>query len=167
MKFTIKSLATFIFLWVSFITLAQEEGLKINSQHPDFKIKVTRCEAMGKTVVIDMLFENVGPDDVNVNMKGTEFGGYGHSAAYDDEGNIYQGDNFKIRLGNSDLTVFGVSKTLPSEVPIKARIQLENVPESVKTIKRVDFRCDNPQWGLKHDKQVRLSNIPISREGDE
>lgn len=77
---------------------AQDAPLKIVTNHPDFKIKVKRCAASGKTVVIDLILSNVGATDVE-NIEG--FGGiyYGSprgTEAYDDEGNIYQERNIYI-----------------------------------------------------------------------
>ncbi len=37
---------------------AQDAPLKIVTNHPDFNIKISRCVANGKTVIIDLLLIN-------------------------------------------------------------------------------------------------------------
>ena len=39
---------------------AQDAPLKIVTNHPDFSIKVKRCAASGKTVVLDLILNNEG-----------------------------------------------------------------------------------------------------------
>ena len=74
---------------------AQDAPLKIVTNHPDFKIKIKRCAASGKTVVLDLILMNEGVNDVEGVMA---FGGQGRwtwscAEAYDDEGNIYQNES--------------------------------------------------------------------------
>ena len=61
--------------------------------HPDFKVKVTRCAASGKVVVLDLVFTNVSANDVE--EWSIQTGNYrfcnGPSIVYDSEGNIYNG----------------------------------------------------------------------------
>ena len=149
------------------------QNVKVVTGHPDFKIKINRCEAAGSTVVIDMVFENVGSRDVAPVF----FGGSRHivagpnrdtSFAYDDDGNKYTGSNdFKFAIGKSDLTGFEIKETLPAEIPIKARIQLDGVPESATMIKRIDFFIDCPSWNLNLNKPIKITNLPIYREGED
>ena len=47
---------------------AQDAPLKIVTNHPDFKIKVKRCAASGKTVVLDLILNNEGTNDVKIDM---------------------------------------------------------------------------------------------------
>ena len=44
---------------------AQDAPLKIVTNHPDFNIKVKRCAASGKTLVIDLIATNTGSEDIN------------------------------------------------------------------------------------------------------
>ena len=146
----------------------------IDTGHHDFKINIKRCEAAGSTVVIDMVFENVGANDVYPYF----FGGTqavvagpnkDTSYAYDDEGNKYTGINdFKFRIGNSDFTDNRpIHEMLPVEIPIKGRIQLDGVPESANSLKKINFvvRCD--EWGINSDYPVIITNLPIQREGED
>lgn len=142
---------------------AQDAPLKIVTNHPDFKIKVKRCAASGKTIVIDLILSNVGATDVE-NIEG--FGGiyYGSprgTEAYDDEGNIYQERNIYIKVANRD---GGGEFKIPVGVPMRYAVFIENVPTSVQSIARLslEFRCE--KWGLNGSKLVKLANIPISRD---
>lgn len=162
-KKTFSLLILFTLLW-SINVYAQT---KIVTGHPDFKIKITRCEASGSTAVIDFLLENVGNDDVKISM----YGGNeqdSKSVAYDDEGNKYGGKKFQIAISGSGLTAYSLGETLPPDIPLKARIQIEGVPESATEFKRVDLQLYCNTWNLNRDKKpVRFTNVPIFREGDE
>ena len=63
--------------------VSAQDGIKIITNHPDFKIKVKRCAASGKTVVIDLILTNEGTNDIEgVYVCG---GAWDCSEAYDDE----------------------------------------------------------------------------------
>ena len=84
---------------------AQDAPLKIVTNNPDFTIKVKRCAASGKTVVLDLILNNVGTNDVDVyriagGYYSSIIGSKENSEAYDDEGNMYQGRNFKVKIAN-------------------------------------------------------------------
>ena len=164
---------TIVFLFLMFVSLQSfSQGLKIVTGHPDFKVKITRCEANGSTAVIDMVIENAGNNDVLITMwGGRSCWGTPHdmSVAYDDEGNKYTGENdFKVSIGKSGLSkCFGVEEVIPSDIPLKARIQLEGVPESANEFRRIDLIIDSEAWGLNDKKPVKFTNVPISRDGDD
>ena len=144
---------------------AQDAPLKIVTNNPDFTIKVKRCAASGKTVIIDLLLNNVGTNDIDVEeVRGG--GGTYISEAYDDEGNIYQSDNLKVKIANrASYEVYDTGKfSIPSGVPMRLSIQISNVPQSAESIARLKliFFCN--AWGLGPDKPVRISNIPITRD---
>lgn len=138
----------------------REGAFKLVTNHPDFKIKVRRCEASGKTCVIDLIIENVGSSDVNV-MTGY---GNGRLIAYDDEANRYE--SIKVSVGNSNW-IWSEWRNLMSCVPMKARIQIEGVAESATMFRRLDWCIDCEAWGLGRNKPIKFMNLPISREGDE
>ena len=73
-----------------------QDAIKIVTNHPDFKIKVKRCAASGKTVYIDLILNNTGYNDV----EGLAAWGSGGNAseAYDDEGNIYRDNSIKVKV---------------------------------------------------------------------
>ena len=137
----------------------REGAFKLVTNHPDFKIKVRRCEASGKTCVIDLIIENVGSSDVDMYINDD------YLIAYDDEANEY--NRIGISVGNSNW-IYGEGRTLMAGVPMKARIQIEGVAESATMFRRLDWgiqRCD--AWGLNQHKPIKFINLPISREGDE
>lgn len=139
-------------------------GTKVVTNHPDISIKLKRCSVSGKTCVIDLLITNNGSDDISMQMAGGDY----HSSAFDDEGNQYNRDSFKVKMGNSYLTAgFLDSCPLPSGTPIKARIQIEGTAEEATSFTRIQLQLSSYELGLDKDKLVMLYNIPISREGDE
>lgn len=139
-----------------------QDGLKIVTNHPDFKIKVKRCEASGKTVIVDLILTNEGTNDVEgINGKGGENG----AEAYDDEGNIYNRRNLKVKVANSEMyNEWGSGKfNIPVGVPMKYSVRIEGVPQSAESIARLKLAFDYGGWGLDNSKPIRISNIPISR----
>lgn len=145
-------------------SLQAQAPLKIVTNHPDFKIKIKRCAASGKTVIIDLILTNEGATDVE-EIRGAG-GDWGNSEAYDSDGNIYQGGNVKVRVANrTDYSSNGSgSFKIPTDVPMRYSICLENVPISVESIARLSLVFFCPKWGLDKNKMVKISNIPISRD---
>lgn len=153
-----------IVILTSLGALAQSKGMTLISGNPDFKVKVTRCEASGKTVVLDMVLENIGSRDVEV-----RFDAYGYILAYDDEGNKYGDRDRKVKLFLAGRETNGIQ--LPTDVPLKARVQIEGVPMSAQVLKRVDIYWYCPDWGGNamggsNGKMIKMTNVPISRDGD-
>lgn len=141
---------------------AQDAPTKIVTNHPDFNIKVKRCAASGKTVIIDLILSNAGVNDVERVEVG---GGYWGSEAYDDEGNIYQSRNVKVKVANR--TEYDPNRTgefnIPSGVPMRLSISIEGVSQSAESIARLKLVVRCPTWGLGENKPVKFSDIPISR----
>lgn len=75
----------------------EEKPIKIITNHPDFKVKVKRCAASNKTVVIDLIFNNVSSSDVKMRAYGGS-----SSVAYDDEGNMYKDGNLQVSIANTN-----------------------------------------------------------------
>jgi hypothetical protein len=150
-------------LAITFQGLQAQAPLKIVTNHPDFKIKVKRCAASGKTVIIDLILTNEGATDVE-DIIG--WGGYYSTEAYDNDGNIYQREAVKVRVANREN--YSSSDTgrfkIPVDVPMRYSICIENVPISTESIARLSLRFDCEKWGLNSDKLVKISNIPISRD---
>ena len=150
---------------------AQDAPLKIVTNNPDFTIKVKRCAASGKTVILDLILNNVGTNDVEVQRisAGRYSGILGYeenSEAYDDEGNIYQLTNLKVKVANrpeyrdDDTGSFSI----PAGVPMRLSIQIDGVPQSAESIARLKLIVRCKAWGLNAEKPVRISNIPIARD---
>lgn len=150
-------------LAITFQGLQAQAPLKIVTNHPDFKINVKRCAASGKTVIIDLILTNEGATDVE-KIEGA--GGCYYTEAYDNDGNIYQGDAVKVRVANrQNYTCSGCGEfKIPVGVPMRYSICIENVPVSTESIARLSLCFDCEKWGLGRDKLVKISNIPISRD---
>ena len=143
--------------------VSAQDGIKIVTNHPDFKIKVKRCAASGKTVVIDFILNNTGTNDV----EGLEAYGGNKSEAYDDEGNIYQNNNLRVKVSNrQNYEQYGSGRfNIPAGVPMKLSVSIEGVPQSAESIARLKLLINCDAWGIGYssDKYVKISNIPISR----
>lgn len=141
---------------------AQDAPIKIVTNHPDFKIKVKRCAASGRTVVLDLILKNEGDNDVE--------GLRAHSGVwgaeiYDDQGNIYKGTDITIKAANSrNYDTYCADFNIPSEVPITLSLQIKNVSISAESFSRVNIPITCPAWDLKIDQPIRISNIPITRD---
>ncbi len=159
----------FLFLMVAMLAISiqglqAQAPLKIVTNHPDFKINVKRCAASGKTVIIDLILTNEGATDVeDIDCNG---GCWGGTEAYDNDGNIYQGDAINVRVANRtnyDCRDCGKFK-IPVDVPMKFSVCIENVPVSTESIARLSLHFVCEKWGLDRNKLVKISNIPISRD---
>jgi hypothetical protein len=136
---------------------ASDGAFKIVTNHPDFKIKVTRCEASGRTCILDFLMENQGTSDVSLHVESSS------TVGFDDEANEYDcRQQMFLTVSGKDATSF----SLRAGVPIKGQIRFESVPESAQSFRRIDLsmRCD--AWGLSYTKPVILKNVPITHEGE-
>ena len=143
--------------------ISAQDGIKIVTNHPDFNVKIKRCVASGKTVILDLVLNNVGVNDVeNILVDG----GFSGSEAYDDDGNIYQSYAIKVRVANR--TEYECGNTgyfnIPAGVPIKLSVSIEGVPQSAESIARLKLNFWSDAWSLNRDKPVRINNIPISRD---
>ena len=157
-KFLLILVAIFAF---NFQNVYAQDGLKIVTNHPDFKIKVKRCEASGKTVIVDLILINQGVNDVE-KIEGYGVRYYDHSEAYDDEGNIY--DNIQVKVSNKENYSWESGAfNIPTGVPMKYSVKIEGVPQSAESIARLKLLFLYNGWGLDVNKPVKISNIPISR----
>ena len=141
-----------------------QDGIKIVTNHPDFKVKVKRCAASDKTVIINLILNNTGFNDVEGLIA---WGGSG-SEAYDDEGNIYRGNNLQVSIANTQKWNSWNSDRfdIPSGVPMKLSVRLEGVPQSVESIAqlKLDIYCRAWSIGSDNKKLVKINNIPITRD---
>ena len=127
--------------------------------HPDFKVKVTRCAASGKVVVLDMVFTNVSATDVEDWSIYTCCNGV--TVIYDSEGNIYSGRALAIKVSNQNYVQNQNGLKMISDVPMKVSLQITGVPTNVESLARVDLDVKIPFFNLK--APVKLKNIPIER----
>ena len=142
------------------IAFATAQTTQIVTGHPDFKVKVTRCAASGKTVILDMVFTNVSATDVESWSIMTNQGS--NSVVYDSEGNVYEGYSLAVKVSNYDYTWIFNNLKMISEVPMKVSLQIKGVPETVESLARVDLGVKIPFFNIGATP-VKIKNIPISR----
>ena len=111
-------------------------GFKIVSPHPDLQIQFKRCAASASTVIIDLVMTWYG-DDTQIRL-----GGQGSNKnitmAYDDHGKQYDCYSLGVSIAGSNYGYsMGVTELFPMDVPMKVRLQIENVSESVLEFKRI------------------------------
>ena len=138
---------------------AQDAPLKIVTNHPDFKIKVKRCAASGKTVIIDLILNNIGTTDVNAQARSW------CSVAYDNEGNIYDENNIYVKVANRpEFGAYSGMFDIPTGVPMRLTVRIDNVSTEAESFARLKLHIDCNKWGLNESKLIMFSNIPISRD---
>ena len=139
----------------------QEDGIRIVTGHPDLKLQVTRCEASGKTVVMDMFIMNTGATDVeDVCLYGDYYDNV--SQIMDKEGNTYR-PVFKLANMQRYENVLG-RFSLVSGVKRKVSMRIDNVPESAESFARILIACTSNFYGLTNGHTIQIRNVPISRE---
>lgn len=126
--------------------------------HPDFKVKVTRCAASGKVVVLDLVFTNVSATDVENWSIRTDAEG---SVVYDSEGNLYNRNSLAVKVSNLNYNYYHGRMKMLSDVPMKVSLQITGVPANVEALARVDLAVDIPLFNIK--SPIKIKNIPIER----
>lgn len=143
---------------------AQDHPMKIVTNHPDFKIKVNKCAANEKTVFIDLVLYNEGPDDIEA-IELWACSTMENISTYDNEGNIYGCYSNFVKIANRDYSDHGTGPfSLISEVPMHLSIRIDGVSTTAESIARIDLPFICPPWGLTSQKPVKISNIPITRD---
>ena len=139
-------------------------AFKIITHHPDFRVKVLRCEVSEQTCVIDLQLINRSSEDVYVRTGGVHW--FEHTA-YDDAGNHYEKERFRIAVGNlSEWIGYQKDLLIPAQGLLKARVQLEGVKSDATVFSVMKIGIDSDVWQLGRDKYLTFRNLPISREGD-
>ena len=143
-------------------TLASGQGVKVTTVSPDIKVRVLKCEATGNTVLVTLTLENTTSRDMNFSL----CGGYdNHSVAIDDEGNKYTNHQIHVKIGNDYYNSLFVMGDLYSEVPLKVTYKITDVPESATSFSRLNLWFNSNDRGI-YDQHIKISNLPISRDGD-
>lgn len=141
--------------------IAQDKQLSVISPHPDMKVKVTKCKAVGKTVYLEMLFINEGDEDVK-----QEIMLYNNwSDIYDSEGNGFVDINsepIKAKVGNGEYSI-APNYSLIVGVPAKVSLRIQGVPNSAEYLARVRLWVRCLAWGLGSQNKLIIRNIPINR----
>ena len=144
---------------------AQDAPLKIITNHPDFDVKVKRCAASGKSVIIDMVFTNKSDKDVMIDVIANANGYW--TVVYDDEGNKYEGIKGAIttKVANSGSYAGKVTDyRLISGIPVKVSFCINNVSTTAENIAYFEGVVFCKEWGIPaKDKWLIIRNIPITR----
>ena len=134
---------------------------EVDTNHDEFYIQITKVRKMGTQAIIELILENRGAEDVEIDMS---FGGAGF-VAYDDKGNEY--NDFRISIGNMSWMEYGygfsrAKRKLLVGVPVKARIQITGLKREATYITRMDWflRCEN--WGFRNYESVKFKNMTLT-----
>lgn len=131
-------------------------GFKIVSPHPDLEIQFKRCAASASTVVIDLVMTWHG-DDANI-VLGGEVSQKNTTIAYDDNGKQYSFRQIPISVGGGRWDSYGNFSTLfPTDVPLKVRLEIHDVSESVLEFKRLQISMKGV------NDPITFYNVPITR----
>ena len=144
---------------------AQENPLKIVTQHPDLRVKVKRCAASDKTVILDLVVTNTGDQDVT-NVTFAASGGI-YCEAYDDEGNRYSQGTFKVKVANgASYEDYYDNYRMVAGVPIKVSYRIEGVSTTAEYLAFVELGINSEALGIgaSTNKWVTIRNIPIARD---
>jgi hypothetical protein len=146
---------------------AQDTPIKIVTGHPDLKVKVKRCAASGKTIILDLVITNEGARDVEkFVLLGTA---WERGEAYDDEGNIYSepnGGKILLKVTNAaSYAPYTNEFRLLSGIPMRVSVKIENFSTSATSVAFLKLGVDCEELGLgDHNKAITFRNIPISRD---
>lgn len=114
----------------------------------------------GTTAVIDMTITNYGRDTEIAFL-----GGNNGSEVFDDEGNLYNQNSVLVGMTGGSMTSYRTDKTsLPTDIPLKLRIQIENAVESIQVFKRINLRGYCNSFGFDYEKPIIIHNIPITQQ---
>ena len=150
-------------LMMIFVNIVDAQVMKVKSPCSDLKVKVVKCEESGNDVLVTLLLENIGSKDVDFSL----CGGYdNYSVAIDDEGNKFSVENIKVKIGNNYYNQMFVYDKLYSEVPVKATVKISDVPEHATSFSLLSVWFNSNDWGV-YGTPIKITNLPISREGDE
>lgn len=140
-------------------TAPREQQMRIVTNNPNLKVRITRCVASGKTVLLDLVFTNVSGNDAE-GIFVVESSRSNGRKVYDDQGNSYSS---VFKSANNDFRDRSWM-TLLADVPVKATLRIENVSTNAEMLARVTIPLEHNGLGLELDTPVTLRNIPISRD---
>lgn len=138
---------------------------RVEAAPRDFSIEITRTSIEGNAMIIDLLFENLGSEDVIIDQSIYMAG----LVAYDDRGNQYNrravgmaiGDNSRMGAG---LGAGNSRRKLLAGVPIKARITISNISPEATRIARMDWDFQCKEWGVQVGKPIRFRDVIVNRK---
>lgn len=125
-----------------------EKPMKIESVHPDLKVRVTRCVAAQKMVMVTMELTDLADQDDRLEF--SEF----WCAAIDDAGNEHKAHLYSQGEGRRIYNlVSGVKK--------KIEIRISDVPTSVESIARIVLPIESYVFPKGN---IIIRNVPIDRD---
>ena len=143
--------------------------MTIVTNHPDFQVKVKRCAASDKTIILDLTCTNLGDQDItDIAFIGFDVGMNGKfSEAYDDEGNQYGRGTISVKVANQkEYLRERYNYRMISGIPVKVSLRIDGVSTSAENIAYLAFLVNCNSWGIGFDKKkwVTMRNIPITRD---
>ncbi len=152
-------------------TTSTATGAKSNMRRPDdgklkatfdkdgivTKIKSCTANDIGDVVIVFTL-ENQTNKDYRCRLLSEQ------TDVYDDEGNIYKGNNIiSFAVANGEYNMYNCEVEIPAGMLLKYRIKIKDVDPAASMLKMVKSETYN---GLDPRNHLVFKNVPITREGD-
>lgn len=143
------------------VSSQETQPMRIVTNCPYIKVNITRCEASGKTVMLEFKMSNTSGNDA----EGVQFS-VGGVKVYDDQGNEYNAayGAISMKYANQQFRTGVDSYTILADVPAKFTLKIDGVSTSAESIARLTLPLYHNGLGLKTDAPVTMRNIPINRE---
>lgn len=129
--------------------------VRIESPHPDLDVKITKCTSVSGNVLVDMIITNYGAEEE------ITFAAYSHgnSAAYDDDGNIYESNEFRCKIGSGKL--YSYARTIfPTDIPLKVSMQINGISSNATKLLLIKLEVNsNGSMSLNNKKPIVIRNI--------
>ena len=160
----------FSVLMLLMLSLVANAQIKTSRQYIpiDIDIKVKRCVVSGTQGYIDLVFTNNTGEFIKkvvVQSSETCLDKNNETIVYDDEGNVYKytygGGIYKITFGGESGQYDGAN--LPEDIPVKMRIELENISEYATEFTMLNIAFRNISSHYYGVGSVTFRNIPITR----
>ena len=162
--------AIFSVLMLLMLSLVANAQIKTSRQYIPIDIysKVKSCVVSGSQGYIDLVFTNNTGEFIKkvvVQSSETCLDKNNETIVYDDEGNVYRytykGGIYNIIFGGESGQYNMVN--LPEDVPVKMRIELENVSEFATEFTMLNIAFRNISSHYYGVGSVTFRNIPITR----
>ena len=163
----------FIFGLAAFICVCQVSAaqaiVSLKGFRPNVKVELKRCVVSGSAGFIDLMITNYSGE----NFEPRAYSGMHDNSSistllYDDEGNVYKWYDGSLRVTFGGKTGIACEYTeivamLPNEVPVKLRIDIDNVSEYATEFLLLQIPFRNARtWGELGI--VEIKHIPITRK---
>ena len=102
-------------------------NVEIISSFDDLECTLTSCTMSGTTATLNLKIKNTGTATKTLLLRGRLGGGIEASYAYDDQGNLYIDENFKMAFSNGNLTIHDSKTNLPAGVTTNATVKIYNI----------------------------------------